>query len=155
MSQKKHVLLTSSAGGHYAQLNRLIDFNIFKDYIVITEKTKIKTNRSNEIYLIYGTTKSIVYPFILVLNSIASLYYLIKYRPSIIISTGVHSTLPLLVIGKLFRKKIVYIESFAKVYTGSRTGLFVYRHKLYDYFIVQWKELLDVYPDAIYGGSLY
>ena len=58
-------------------------------------------------------------------------------------------------IAKMFKRHVIYIESFAKVITPTETGKFIYRHHLADAFFVQWKSMLDVYPDAVYAGSLY
>ena len=51
------------------------------------------------------------------------------------------------------RKKIIYIESFARVDNASLTGKLFY--KIADVFIVQWEELLKIYPKAIYGGGIF
>lgn len=152
----KKILFTSSAGGHYAQLIGLIRKLDVTDYLVLTEKTKvISKDTDNTVYLFYGSTNEKLYFVKLIINFFKSFAIFLKFRPDFVISTGVHSTIPIMIISKLFNVKVIYIESFAKVYTGTRTGLFVYKHKLYDYFIVQWSELLEVYPKAIYGGSLY
>ena len=51
------------------------------------------------------------------------------------------------------RKKIIYIESFAKLKNESVTGRMVYRFA--DKFFVQWPEMLMVYPKAEYHGTVY
>ena len=75
--------------------------------------------------------------------------YFFKYNPKVIISTGVHSTLPLTFFGWLFRRHIIYIETIANVYTPTLTG------RMMKYFAtefyVQWEELLTVYPQAKVG----
>ena len=37
--------------------------------------------------------------------------------------------------------------------TKSKTGSIVY--KFADLFIVQWKEMLELYPNAVYGGWIF
>lgn len=54
---------------------------------------------------------------------------------------------------KLCRKKLIYIESFAKVTSATQTGKLLY--KFADRFYVQWESMLNVYPDAIYMGGIY
>ena len=54
---------------------------------------------------------------------------------------------------KLFKKKIIFIESFAKLNSPTLTGKLVY--KFADQFYVQWEEMLAVYPNAIYRGGIY
>lgn len=76
----------------------------------------------------------------------------IKYRPKVIISTGSNIAVPLFIIGKLYGSKMIFIETRAKVYAKSMTGILV-RH-LADQIFVQWPEMLAVYPEAKYCGTL-
>ena len=57
--------------------------------------------------------------------------------------------------GKLFGSKIIYIETFANSNTKTMTGNFLYKRGWYDLFIVQWEEMLKLYPKAIYGGWIF
>ena len=50
-------------------------------------------------------------------------------------------------------KKLIYIESFAKVTSPTETGKLLY--KFADQFYVQWKPMLKCYPKAIYLGGIY
>ena len=49
--------------------------------------------------------------------------------------------------------KVVYIESFARVYNPSLTGKLVYN--LADLFMVQWEDMLERYPKAMLGGEMF
>ena len=82
-----------------------------------------------------------------------SVIYFIKYNPKVIISTGVHSTIPMCVYGRLFGRKVIYIETVANVHTPSVSGKLMY--KIANEFYIQWEELLEVYPNAIVGGCLF
>ena len=75
-----------------------------------------------------------------------------KYRPKVIISTGSNIAVPLFLIGKLHGSKIIYIETRAKVYARSMTGILV--RYLADQIYVQWPEMLKLYPEARYCGTL-
>ena len=70
-----------------------------------------------------------------------------------IISTGVLATVPLCLVCKLFGKKLIFIESYAKVKTPTLTGKLLYPFA--DRFYVQWQELLEFYPKARYVGGIY
>lgn len=74
------------------------------------------------------------------------------YRPKVIISTGSNIAVPLFIIGKLHGSKIIFIETRAKVYARSMTGILV--HKMADQIFVQWPEMLEFYPEAKYCGTL-
>ena len=153
----KRVLFISSQGGH---LNELLKLNkMFKkyDYHLVTEKTKTTKYLKDKYkvsYLLYGTKKNlIIYPFILLINSFISLFLFIKYRPKYIITTGSHTAGPMCCIGKIFRTKIIYIETFANIHQKTITGKLIY--KFADLFLVQWKSMLELYPKAKYKGWIY
>ena len=89
----------------------------------------------------------------LFINCFISLFYYLKFRPNYIITTGVHTAGPMCCIGKIFGSRIIYIETFANIRTKTITGRLLY--PISDKFIVQWKSMLDIYPDAIYGGWIF
>ena len=95
----------------------------------------------------------LTYPFKLLFNCFKSLFIYIKIRPKYIISTGAHTAGPMCCLGKIFGSKIIYIETFANSKTKSATGSIVY--KFADLFIVQWEEMLELYPKGVYGGWIY
>lgn len=75
-----------------------------------------------------------------------------KYRPAVIVSTGSNIAVPLFWVGKLYGSKIIFIETRAKVYARSMTGILV--RKIADQIYVQWPEMLKLYPGAKYCGTL-
>lgn len=145
------ICLISSSGGHYEQLMRLKP--LFEKYegIVVTEKTSI--NNKADYYIPQVNRKEITIIFRLLKISYKSLKIILKEKPNVIISTGALSCIPMCLIGKLFGKKIIFIESFAKISSPTLTGKLLY--KFSDMFIIQWEELRKFYPNAIYGGSIY
>lgn len=150
------VLFISSTGGHLTEMLELRELFKKYDYHIITEKTKSNLNLRKEFgkkidFLIYGTKDhKYSYPFKLLGNCFKSLYYYIKIRPKFIITTGAHTAGPMCCIGKLFRSKIIFIESMANVSTKTVTGRIIYHFA--DLFIVQWESMLKLYPKAKYGG---
>jgi len=86
-------------------------------------------------------------------NFAVSLLILIKEQPDIVISTGALNTVPFCLLAKLTGRKLIFIESFAKVNTPTVTGRVMY--KMADLFIIQWQQLSKFYPDAVLGGSIY
>lgn len=155
----KKVLFISSTGGHLDELLQLTPLFNKYDYHIITEKDKMtinyKTKYKDRIsYLLYSTRKKMyIYPFIFVINIIKSLFLYIKIRPKYIVTTGTHTAVPICYIGKLFRSKIIFIETFANSNTQTLSGKLVY--PISDLFIVQWEAMLKYYPKAIYGGAIY
>ena len=153
------VLFVSSTGGH---LNELLQIkSLFKkyNYYIVTEKTKstlyLKNMYKKKVsYLIYGSKDHfLTYPFKLIINILICLFIYLKVRPSYIITTGAHVGGVMALIGKIFGCKIIYIETFANINTKTITGRLVY--KFADLFVVQWKDMLELYPKAKYGGWIF
>lgn len=159
---KKKVLFISSTGGHLEELMQLKPMFQNYNYHIITEKTKSNLSLKKKYpkrvnYLVYGSysslLKKIVYPFKLLYNTIKSFVLYLIIRPKYIVSTGAHTSGPMCLIGHIFGSKIIFIETFANSSTKSRTGSLVY--KFADLFIVQWESMLELYPNAIYGGWIF
>ena len=66
---------------------------------------------------------------------------------------GVLAMIPCSLLMKALGKKLIYIESFAKVTSQTLSGRLLYKYA--DQFYVQWKEMLEFYPNAIYKGGIY
>jgi beta-1,4-N-acetylglucosaminyltransferase len=150
------ICLVSSAGGHLAQIKQLIPIVEKYDYFIVTEKNRSTNSLNNNFkvyYLLQQERKNIRFLFVFALNILLSLFYLVKQRPDVIVSTGAGATIPLCLFGKLFGKKIIFIESFAKIKTPTLTGKLIY--KIADKFYVQWEEMLKHYPKAEYRGKIY
>ena len=62
-------------------------------------------------------------------------------------------TYPVCFLAKRKGMKIIYIESFARVDAPSLTGKLMY--SLADLFLVQWEEMLEVFPKATYAGGIF
>lgn len=155
----KKVLFISSTGGHLDELLQLKPLFEKYDYHIITEKDKttisLKDIYKNKIsFLVYGTrTNYFVYPFIFIYNCFKSLFLYFKIHPHYIVSTGTHTAVPICYIGKFFGSKIIFIETFANRSTKTLSGKLIY--PIANLFIVQWEEMLKLYPKAIYGGWIY
>ena len=129
------------------------------DYRIVTEKTKtneelIKQFPNRVDYLVYGTKKELFkYIFKFAYNSFKSLVLFLKFRPDFIITTGTHTAVPMCYIAHFFRKKVIYIETFANRTTPTEAGRIIY--PVADLFIVQWESMLEFYPKAVYGGWIF
>lgn len=153
------VMFISSTGGHFNELMQLSSLFDKCNYSIVTEKTKsnknLKDKYKNKInYVIYGTKKTpFKYAFILLTNCFISLYIYLKTRPQVIVSTGTHTAGPMCCIGKILGSKIIYIETFANRTTKTSAGRLVYY--IADTFVVQWEDMLKLYPKAKYWGWIY
>ena len=155
MSKKKKICFAASTGGHFEQLMMLRPLMEQYDSFILTEKTAYSTLKSTDkaYYLAQVNRKEKTWLFAMLSNSFRSLGIYLKERPTVVICTGVLAMIPMCLLCKLFGGKLIYIESFAKVTSPTLTGKLLY--KFADQFYVQWEQMLDIYPNAIYLGGIY
>lgn len=145
------ICLISSSGGHYEQLKMLKPLEEKYDIFWVTEKTDYLTNAN---YFLLQTGIKDKFCFIkIIMNFIKTVYIWFKERPDYVVTTGTMIVFPMAFMAKMFKKKFIYIETFARVYDGTRVGKILYRYA--DLFIIQWESLKKIYPKSIYGGSIY
>ena len=149
------ICFAASSGGHFEQLLMLRPLMEKYDSFILTEKTQYQASVPGEkMYLMKKVIPidRFYVPWTIV-NILHSLLIFLKEQPDVVISTGVFVTVPMCVFAKLFGRKVIYIESFAKVTSPTKTGRFLYR--IADRFYVQWEQMLEVYPDAVCLGGIY
>ena len=153
--QTLKICFAASSGGHFDQLMMLRPLMEQHDSFIVTEKTAYETNVEGikTYYMIQVNREEINCLLKLLVNTFKSLRLYFAEKPDVIICTGVLAMIPLCLICKLFGKKLVFIESFAKVTSPTRSGKLLYRFA--DQFYVQWPQMLEVYPNAIYVGGIY
>lgn len=152
---KIKICFAASSGGHYEQLLMLKPLMEKYDSFVVTEETIYKTKIKNEkmYYLYQVNRKEKIFFMRMIVNAIKSLRIFIAEKPDVVICTGVLAMIPMCFLVKIVGKKLIYIESFAKVTSATKTGKLMY--KFADQFYVQWKPMLEIYPKAIYLGGIY
>lgn len=149
------ICFVASSGGHLEEINQLKGIAEKYDNFLVTEQSEYqsiklgekkyfvrKTDRKEKLFLIH---------FIKLFFQAAKI--LKKEKPDLIISTGALITYPFCLLGKFMKIKSIYIESFARVNTPSMTGKLM--HPIANLFIVQSEELLQFFPNAVYGGSIF
>lgn len=159
LDKNTKILFISSTGGHFSELMQLKPIMEKCNYHIVTEKTKTNSNLKEKHgdkidFLLYDTKKHpFKYMFILLANCFISLYIYLKFRPQVVITTGAHTAGPMCCIAKILGSKVIYIETFANRKTKTVTGKLIYLFA--DIFVVQWEEMLQIYPKAKYLGWIY
>lgn len=151
----KKICFIASSGGHLEELMMLKPLMKKYSSFVVTEKTNYSVaNNDLQFYYLKQVNRQ-EFKFIpyMLINTIKSIEIFMKEKPDIVISTGALATIPMCVLAKLFRKKVIFIESFAKINSPTLTGKLVY--KFADQFYVQWEEMKEFYPNAICKGGIY
>ena len=152
----KKVIFVASSGGHLSEILKLKKLFNEYEYLLVTEETEVTQKLKNEYkvdYLKYGPNKNILkYMWAVIYNVFKSIKVLIKFKPKTVISTGAQVGGIMCFFAKIFGKKVIYIESLAKVNSLSTTGKMIY--PLANKFYVQWEELAHRYKKAEYLGRL-
>lgn len=151
----KKICFAASSGGHFEQLCMMKPLMEKYESFVVTEKTRYMVNvKGQKIYYLKQVNrkeKSVIPRMIVNTFRAAKIYK--KEKPDVVICTGALATIPMCLIAKFHGKKLIYLESFAKVRSATLTGKLLYKYA--DQFYVQWPQMQEVYPKAIYLGGIY
>ena len=151
----KKICFAASTGGHFEQLMMLKPLMDKYDSFIITEKTNYYVEDSDMkfYYLNQINRYEIKFLYYMIINIIKTIFIFFKEKPDIVISTGALATIPICIVCKIFKKKVIFIESFAKINSPTLTGKLVY--KFSDQFYIQWENMKIFYPKALYKGGIY
>ena len=150
----KKVLFISSTGGHLRELMKLDELFKNYDYYIVTEKDKtteyLKDKYEDKVHYLPYSTRSKIFSYIFkyLYVILKSIVLFIKINPEVIVSTGTHTAVPMCFFAKIFKRKIVYIETYANITKKTLSGRIIY--PISDLFIVGWKEMKKLYPKAVY-----
>ena len=149
------ILLTASSGGHLEQLKQLKSLcNEHEVKWLVCKNPVNESMQGVEFMPEYRNETKLLKFFDFFKIYFATKKLLKSFKPDVVISTGAGATFPCCYLQKKkFKKKVIFIESFAKRNSPTKTGKRVY--KFADAFIVQWEEMKKFYPNAIVGGMIY
>jgi len=154
-NRKLKICFAASSGGHLEEISRLEAVKAGRDCFLITEKSDFSDSAfcENVYYVKQINRKQLTFipRFIRLLFQCRSI--LRKEKADCVITTGALMGYAAALVGKLMGKKIIYIESFARVDTASLTGRLI--HPIADLFIVQWEDGRRFFPKAVYGGTIF
>lgn len=155
MVKQKKVCFISSSGGHLEQIKQLKDVaNKYEHYYVLPKNTSTIAF-SEKKYLVgdFYRKNRMQFVFRFCYTAIQQLFIFIKEKPDVVITTGAGVVIPTCLYAHFFGKKLVYIESFARMKSLNKTAELLSKYA--DLFIVQWEDLLKIAPNAVYGGWIY
>lgn len=149
------VCFAASSGGHLEEIMCLRELTQKCDSFLVTEAGECSNvsfaDRQYMVNQINRKEKGFLIHFLKLI--VRAFKIMRKEKPDVVISTGALATVPFCLWGKLFGKKIVYIESFARIDSPSLTGKIM--RPFADLFIVQWEEMLKFFPNAVYTGGIF
>jgi len=156
----KKVLFIFGSGGHSAEsliLLKQMGPNYKYEFMLENDdpfsKKKLDGHKVYEATTIRGKKEVFAVTALRILMcTLQSIIIFVKSNPDVIISAGPGIAIPISYIGKLFGKKIIFIESWSRVETRSIAGKLIY--PIADQFYIQWPDLQTAYPKAIFKGRL-
>lgn len=144
------VALVCSHGGHLTEMMAIAGAFDDHDSVYVTYDSSRTEGLEFDPYTLENIGTS---PIRMALAFVAMARIFWSERPDVIVSTGSEIAIPAFVVGKLFGTRTVFVESWCRVRTPSKTGRIVY--PLADLFLVQWPPLLQEYGSkAKYEGAI-
>lgn len=158
-SPKKKIILICSDGGHLAQILELNEWFVQYDYLLITEKTPATILLKDKYNIQFlagrpaGKKRSIGFFMNILKNALLTIRLILAHYPKVIITTGSHTAVPMCLIGKLLRVKVIWILSYARINSRAFAADLIY--PVADKFIIQWPGVQKFYKKAVYLGGIY
>jgi beta-1,4-N-acetylglucosaminyltransferase len=155
------ILVVLGSGGHTKEMIRLVDllgqryeygYLVAEDDELSPQKIRVPGPVHRVMRPRWKDTGLPVVVARTLCSAFQALVALVRLRPRAIVSTGPGPAVPASLLAKLLGIKVIYIETGSRVFALSSSGRILYRFA--DLFFVQWPELLQSYPKAIYAGRL-
>lgn len=154
MNNRPRICLACSAGGHLRELQLAVG-TILDDYHCywLTQETTSTKEYLRDKEHVFLTNFQPTKKWTLIVNCIQAIWWVLLKRPDVVITTGAGVTVPTVFFAKkLLKSKIIFINSAADVTHPSRTPVWIERYA--DLFLVQWEDMLKVFPNATCCGVL-
>lgn len=149
--RSEKALLVASPGGHMLQMLALEPAwsDLDRTWVTLRSTDVEYLLRDEDVIYGHGPTPRDIGNFFR--NLRLARRVLREQNPSVIISTGAGLALPFFLLGRLQRRRLVYVESITRVEKLALTGRLVY--PLASSFFVQWDSLSEL-PKARFHGSV-
>jgi len=156
------LLIALGEGGHTKEMLALVDAlgpDLEYAYLLVSddEVSESKIRRRGPVFRVRRPRDKkhnlLLDAFKTLQSGLQSLRALRAYRPQAVLSTGPSVAVPVCLLARLLRVKVIFVETGSRVTALSFTGRVLYR--VADLFFVQWPELAERLPRAIYAGRLF
>lgn len=147
----ERILLVANPGGHLLQMLALEGAwsDLERRWVTLSAAdSKSLLAAENVVYANGPTARNVMN---LIRNFRVAWRTIRDFDPDVVLSTGAALAIPFFVVGRVHRKRLVYVESFTRVNRPSMSGRIVY--PLTDAFYVQWRKSRWA-KRALYAGSL-
>ncbi|EKF00328.1 UDP-N-acetylglucosamine--LPS N-acetylglucosamine transferase [Tolypothrix sp. LEGE 11397] len=144
------IMLVCTSGGHFATMRSLQSFWSMHERVWVSDRksdTIILEESEKVHWLPYQAPRDIL---ALIKNIPKTFQFIRLEKPDVIISTGASIAINFAFVAKILGIRFIYIESISRANELSISGRLVY--PISDEFYVQWAELCQKYPKAIFKG---
>lgn len=148
MFNRREFFVVTSTGGHLYEIERCLSANVKRRsvfFMPLDGKTSLISGYLTVKHIIEPDTKYILYFFLF----FQAFFWVILYRPKIMISAGSGVCIPFFLLGKLIGAKLIYIESKSRFISPSKTAKFLYYFT--DLFIIQNSSLKKFFTVSVVG----
>lgn len=142
MIKSKKILAIASTGGHYVQLSNIINQTGYLSDDICLVRTKInkldRPSKVNEV-LVSDISRDTLWRLPILIFQLA--FYMFKFKPQWLITTGAMPGLIAIILARIFFIKTVWIDSIAntrKLSASGRVAQYL-SHKT----LTQWPELTN------------
>lgn len=147
------ILLACTSGGHFSTMKSLEDFWSSHDRVWVTDykqDTQALKDRGEAVdWMPYQAPRDVL---TLLRNLPRTFALLRKHKPDVVISTGASMAINFAIASRLLGIRFLFIESVSRSEELSISGKLVY--PLANEFYVQWPQLCNRYPKAIFQGTV-
>ena len=152
VAERKSLLLVASAGGHWAELVRLVPaFEGHETLYVTTLGGVPAPSGARAVAIVRDASRSRPDLILLMLAQIVKI--VARFRPNLIITTGAAPGLLALQVGRLFGARTVWIDSIANAEELSLSGRMAKYFS--DLWLTQWPHLTSKYSGLMYIGTVF
>lgn len=150
--RRKRVLLVSSSGGHWVQMNRIKEAFEEKDlYFACTERDYSQAVPKGHFYYVPDASKASSVALIL-WQALSVLFLILRVRPDVVVTTGAAPGYFAILFAKKLGAKTVWIDSIANVDRVSLSGAKAAKYA--DLFLTQWEHLARDTGPLFFGSVL-
>jgi len=155
------ILVALGEGGHTKEMLVLVDRlgdDIQFGYLIVDddEVTESKIALAGDVYHVQRPRDKDHHLAGDVLKTLRSAWHAFRslrdFRPTAVLSSGPSIAVPVSILARLMGADVIFVETGSRVTVLSTTGKIMYH--IAHMFFVQWPELRDRYPRAIYAGRL-
>lgn len=144
------ICIVSSCGGHLAEVRQLRTvYEQFDWFYVLNDRILLSQDMEGRTYFIRHSERD----WKVLINIWEAWKIIQREQPDVFISTGAGPIVPFAILARMFRRKVLFIETVTRVHAPSLTGRIMYY--LADVFLYQWESLSGHYPKGRFIGLLF